>query len=85
MPYDIELASAPEMIFDELNSFCDHFHIYLDDMDIVHGDMLPTDVMQLGYRLLAYAISARKVSNMNSDIIVLDSKNTTVGQGGSDN
>lgn len=70
MPYDIELASAPEMVFDELNSFCDHFNVYLDDTDIVHGEMLPTDVMQLGYRVLAYAISARKNDK---------------GQGGSDN
>lgn len=57
MPYDIKYTDAPELIFDELQEFCKKFNIVLDEHGFVHGDMTPSNVMSLGYNLLAITIT----------------------------
>lgn len=59
MSYEVEYSDAAELIFDELQEFCKKFNIVIDENGFVHGDMLPADVMSLGYNLIAITISAK--------------------------
>jgi hypothetical protein len=67
MTFDLNASDAPELIYDELNAFCKHFNIIVDDTGFVHGDMLPRDVMSLGYTLIAIAIASKEYKNTDVD------------------
>ena len=53
---DKSFANLGEYLLDELQEFAKHHQLTLDDAGFVVGDVLPTDVLSLGYRLLAWTL-----------------------------
>lgn len=63
------MSELSELIEDELYEFAKHHQLTVDDDGFVSGNVVPTDVLSLGYRLLAWTLTY-KVETISEDKII---------------
>jgi len=58
---EMDPDDIPGYLHDEIQAFAKHHNITVDRLGFVHGGMLPTDVLSLGYLLISWVVLGNSI------------------------
>lgn len=58
---EMDPDDIPGYLHDEISEFAKQHQIIVDQSGFVHGNMLPTDVLSLGYLLISWVVLGNNI------------------------